>query len=80
MNPKYKLVDATTKEQEDFMSKFQDLLNETGMYYEPVPQFVRDSLEGPWKVVCQVILQKKVVNEDKSIPSPFQDETAEPTA
>jgi len=79
MTPKYKLVDASSDEQADFMKKFQALLTETGMYYEPVPQFSRDSLTEPWKIVCQVLLQKKVAIDEK-IPSPFQDESISPTA
>lgn len=72
---KYKLVDATEEEKLDFMNKFNDFLNTTGMFYEPVPQFYRETLTSPWEVKCQVFLAKKVLNEDVSIPSPFTDET-----
>lgn len=74
---KYKLVDASPEEQKDFMGKFQALLKETEMYYEPVPQFTRDSVEDPWKVVCQVLLQKKVLLNEPII-SPIQPEDVTP--
>jgi len=57
---KFKLEEATKEEKDVFMTKFQNFLEESNIYFEPVPQFTRDSLSDPWKVVCQVILQKKV--------------------
>ncbi len=72
-NPKYKLVEATEEEKTDFMKKFNDLLNETSIYFEPVPQFSRESLQSPWEVKCQIFLQKKVLDEDNGVISPIQD-------
>lgn len=71
-NQKYRLVDATTEEQENFMKKFTALCQETGLYYEPCPQYSRKEIGKPWEVTIVVLLQKKVLIED-SIPSPFTD-------
>lgn len=71
-DPKYKLIEPTEEEKKAFMEKFNVFLQESGMYYEPVPAFSRDSLTDPWKVVCQVFLQKKVLTEE-AIPSPFNE-------
>ena len=74
MQPKYNLKDCTPEEQNSFMKEFQELLNKHSLYFEPVPQFTRDNINSPWKIVCQVFLQKKVevveVEKD-SISSPF---------
>lgn len=64
MQPKYTLSDASEKEQQLFMQEFNELLNKFSLYYEPVPQFSRDSLTSPWKIVCQVFLQKKTIIEE----------------
>ncbi len=72
--PKFDLVEATEQEKNDFMKKFGELLDETSMYFEPVPQFTRKSLQSPWEIVCQVFLQKKVpVNPEEGVISPIQD-------
>jgi len=74
-NFKYSLVDLTTGEQTLFMEKFNKFTADEGIYFEAVPQFTRDNLQSPWKIVCQVLLQKRVpITEDKSIPSPFTNE------
>lgn len=74
-NEKYKIVDATEEEKKDFMIKFNAFLTESGFYYEPVPQFSRDTLTSPWTIRCEVFLAKKIPNEElTSIPSPFTDE------
>jgi hypothetical protein len=57
--PKFLLSDATTEEQTTFMKEFMELLEKHSLYYEPVPQFTRDDNQSPWKIVVQVILQKK---------------------
>jgi hypothetical protein len=78
--PKYKLVEATEEEKSNFMKDFNDILVKHSIYFEPVPQFTRETLNDPWKVVCQVLIQKKVeiveVEKD-SIPSPFADSADE---
>ncbi len=72
--PKFSLVEPTEQESANFMKKFQELLVETSMYYEPVPQFSRKSLQSPWEIVCQIFLQKKVpITEEKDVISPIQD-------
>lgn len=76
MEPKFSLSDCSPEEQKAFMSEFQELLNKHGLYFEPVPQFVRDSLTAPWKIVTQIFLQKRteIVEPEvveKDMPSPF---------
>lgn len=80
METKYNLIAITKEEQELFQKEFQELLNKHSVYYEPVPTFVRDGLldengkPSPWKLVCQVLLQKKVeITKDGAIPSPFNE-------
>lgn len=73
--PQFDLVNPTPEEQADFLKAFQELCESKEMYFEPVPQFSRDTLQSPWKVTTQILLQKKVKKEgDKSIPSPFTNE------
>lgn len=67
LKPKYQLVEPTSEEQELFMEKFNELLNQMNMYFEPVPQIRRDDVYSPWKIVCEVLLQKKVeIKEDSN--------------
>lgn len=61
----FTLTDATTEEQQAFMTEFMALLEKHSLYYEPVPQFARDDVQSPWKVVVQVILQKKTKIDEK---------------
>lgn len=77
---KYKLSDCTKEDSDLFMKEFGELLNKHSLYFEPVPQFIRDSLTAPWKIVTQIFLQKKteIVEPEKvedPIPSPFTDES-----
>lgn len=78
----YTLSDVTVEEKESFMKEFQELLIKHSVYFEPVPQYARDSLESPWKIVCQIMLQKKteLVPKD-SVQSPYVElkPTNEPT-
>ncbi len=76
MEPKYRLIEAAEQEKNDFMKKFNELLNETEMYFEPVPQFARKDLTSPWEVQCQIFLQKKETIKEESVPSPFTNETS----
>lgn len=78
--PKFSLIEASEQEKTNFMRKFGELLEETSMYFEPVPQFTRDSLQSPWNIVCQVFLQKKVPISEESVISPIQDVTPTETA
>jgi hypothetical protein len=64
--PKFLLTDATTEEQQAFMTEFMALLEKHSLYYEPCPQFARDDAQSPWKVVVQVILQKKTPIDEKT--------------
>jgi hypothetical protein len=64
--PKFLLSDATTEEQTTFMKEFMELLEKHSLYYEPVPQFTRDDNQSPWKIVVQVLLQKKTKIDEKS--------------
>ncbi len=76
---KFSLVDVTKEETKDFMEKFNAFVTESGMYFEPVPQFTRKNIGDPWEIVCQVILQKKVpIKED--VVSPIQDVAPTETA
>lgn len=63
--PKYKFIDASEEEKTDFMKKFNQLLVESSMYFEPVPQYSRKSIQHPWETVCQILLQKKVEITDE---------------
>lgn len=75
MEQKISLKDCTKEESDLFMKEFGQLLEKHSLYFEPVPQFERDDLKSPWKVVCQVFLQKKVeVVEKESLKSPLSDE------
>ena len=81
MNPKYKLSDATSEEQQAFLKDFNDLLNKHSMYYEPIPAFEREDISKPWKLVFKIWLQKKkeiVEVEKDSIPSPFVENNEPP--
>ncbi len=85
MEPKYKLIDVTQEEKKDFLLKFDALLKETSMYYEPVPQFARETLAGPWKLVCNIYIAKKVIDNGpdvkvEDIPSSIQPNESIPTA
>lgn len=79
--PKYSLSEVSKEQSDSFMKEFQELLNKHSLYYEPVPQFTRDSLTSPWKIQCQILLQKKTEivepTVEKGIPSPFSNN--EPT-
>ena len=75
-SPKYKLVEPTNEEVIEFKKRFEDMLNDMSLYYEPVPQFSRSEIGKPWEVVCQVYLRKKVIND---VPSPFSETKDEPT-
>jgi hypothetical protein len=77
MNPKYKLVDLSEEKKNSFMNKFMELCKSENVYFEPVPQFTRDTIGAPWEIVTQILLQRKVPIEDESpvvedgVPSPF---------
>ncbi len=72
MNPKYKLVDLSDEEKSKFMEKFHKFLSDENVYFEPVPQFTRDSIGSPWEIVTQILLQKKItIEEEEGVPSPF---------
>ena len=60
---RYKLSETTPEEQKAFMDEFQSLLDKHSLYFEPVPQYVRDSLQSPWQLKCQIFLQKKTLEE-----------------
>lgn len=76
--PKYNLSDCTADESAAFMKEFNELLNKHSLYFEPVPQYIRKSLQSPWETVCQIFLQKKteIVEPEKAVPSLFTDESA----
>lgn len=80
---KYKLVDLSEVEKNEFMKKFNDFLNENSVYFEPVPQFTRKTLQSPWEIVTQIFLQKKVevveVEKD-AVKSPFVENETNPEA
>lgn len=79
--PKFDLTEVSKEETDAFMKDFQDLLKKHSLYFEPVPQYTRDTLTSPWKTVCQVFLKKKIPIVEKAIPSPFTpDETTTETA
>ena len=76
MNPKYKLVDMSDEEKSNFMKKLVEFCESESVYFEPVPQFTRDSIGTPWEIVTQVLLQKKIDIEgeapkEEGVPSPF---------
>lgn len=70
MEKKYNLSEANQEERDAFMKEFAELLDKHSLYFEPVPQFIRDTIETPWRVVTQIFLQKKteVVEVDKVVP------------
>ncbi len=77
MEQKYNLRDCTTEESESFMKDFNELLKKHLVYFEPVPQYIREDLKSPWRLTCQILLQKKteVVEPKEAVPSPFTDES-----
>lgn len=77
--PKFSLIEASEEEKSSFMKKFGQLLEESSMYFEPVPQFTRESLQSPWKIVYQIFLQKKVEIKEEGVISPIQNEDVNPT-
>lgn len=81
---KYKLSEPTQEEKDSFMKDFEELLKKHSIYFEPVPQFARDNITSPWKVICQIFLQKKaeiIEVEKDSIPSSFKEnEEIDPTS
>lgn len=64
---KFNLTPTTEEENKVFMKEFGELLDKHSLYFEPVPQFTRETLTSPWKIVTQIFLQKKtpVVEETK---------------
>lgn len=73
--PIFKLVDASTEEQEGFIKKLQALIEETNIYFEYVPQFTRETVKSPWEIKVVRLLMKMVPDEsNEPIPSPFTDE------
>ena len=75
--PKFKLSNLTEEEQKQFMADFEKFLAERSVFFEPVPQFIRDNPQTPWKIVTQIWLQHKteiVEVEKDSVISPIQKE------
>ncbi len=62
---KFNLSEVSNEESQLFMKEFGELLEKHSLYFEPVPQFTREGLvqpDGkpyPWKIVTQILLQKK---------------------
>ena len=57
---KFKLVDVSAEEQTFFLKDFEELLKKHSLYFEPIPQLRRDNMQSPWKIVTEVLLQKKI--------------------
>ncbi len=79
---KYKLADVSEEEKNAFMKDFDALLKKHSVYFEPIPQIRRENLQTPWKIVTEVLLQKKVevVEVEKvSEPVPSTDPSVNPT-
>lgn len=65
MEQKYDLSDLSKEEQDSFMKDFGALLDKHSLYYEPVPQFVRETMESPWEIRTQIFLQKKTLRKSE---------------
>lgn len=61
------------EETEKFMKEFNDLCDKHSIYFEPVPQYTRETITSPWQLTCQVFLQKKTEVE-QGVPSPADPE------
>lgn len=59
MDKKYVLSAPTKEEQDNFLKEFQALCDKHSIYFEPIPQFTRKTIQDPWTIVCQAWIQKK---------------------